>query len=44
VLCLEIPQRLELHPLGDVLSDLLDLALDELERPFDRTIGELSKL
>lgn len=32
----EVPQRLELQPLGDVFLELLYLALDERKRPFQR--------
>ena len=41
---LEIPQRLELQPLGDVILKLLHFALYERERALQRVIREASEL
>jgi len=41
---LEIPQGLELQPLGDVVLELLDLVLDQCERPLEGIVRKLCQL
>jgi hypothetical protein len=44
VFCLEVPQRLELQPFGDVVFQLLYFGLDEHEWSLQRVVGELREL
>ena len=41
---LEIPEGLELQPLGDVVLELLDLVLDQRERPLEGIIRKPRQL
>jgi len=41
---LEISQGLELQPLGDVVLELLDLVLDQCERPLEGIVRKLCQL
>lgn len=41
---LEVPERLELQPFGDVVLQLLYLGLDEHEWSLQRVVGELREL
>lgn len=41
---LEVPERLELEPLGNVVFERLDLRLDERERLLEGCVGESCKL
>ena len=41
---LEVPERLELQPFGDVVFQLLDFGLDEHEWSLQRIVSELGEL
>ena len=44
LLCLDVPEGLELEPLSDIDGDFLDLGLYHSERSLERVVFELREL